>query len=318
MNRYLINGILILVFLVNIPGTLHLTGQKKINVILQSTQDSIQKYIYSNPDKAMSYAFRYDSIANDQDSLKYKGKGKNFLGMVYYIKSDIENAIKNYLLSQDIFEQLGDKWFVSMLHNNIGAAYQVRKQPLETIQFYEKALEGFTDLKDTLWMANLLNNISIQKGELGQYKEELAFKTKALDIYNERKDIEMLMLTKGNLVHTYFKLGDYDQAEILAKEFFKSPYSKTERTQCATVHLAYAYALLEKNKVDQSLDEALKARSLASDLGLHENLMKVHKHLAKIYEVKKDYKNAYSHFQSFNYLQDSLFNQQKDKTINEL
>ncbi|MBK8080281.1 MAG: tetratricopeptide repeat protein [Saprospiraceae bacterium] len=186
-----------------------LSGQTSLKDRLQTTQDSIQKYYQKQPEIALDFAFKYEKIAKESDSLKYKAKADNFLGMCYYTNGEIDKAIQFYVAGIKKFEQLKDVWFVSMLNNNIGAAYQHRKKPKETILYYEKALQGFESLKDSVWMANLYNNISIQKNELELYEEELALKNKALNIYVAQKDTQRILFTKGNLAHTYFKTGDY-------------------------------------------------------------------------------------------------------------
>ncbi|MBK6785875.1 MAG: hypothetical protein IPG79_20605 [Saprospiraceae bacterium] len=61
-----------------------------------------------------------------------------------------------------------------------------------------------------------------------------------------------------------------------------------------------------------------EALELAEKNGFKENEMKAHSHLASLYEDQKKFKEAYFHFNKFYRLQDTLFNQQKDETINEL
>jgi len=307
----------ILFFLILYINTI-LNGQTSVKQQLQSTQDSIQKYYQNQPVKALDYAFIYEKIALESDSLKYKAKADNFIGMCYYMNGEVEKAIKYYVSGIKKFEKLKDTYFVAMLHNNIGAAYQLRKKPEETIKYYLKALKGFEEVKDTLWMANLYNNISIQKNELGLYKEELDYKQKAMDIYIAQKDTQMILLTKGNLAHTYFKLGEYKKSLLNAEDYLYSPYNDAGQSARATVLLAYAYTLQKMGEQTKSMNIVNEAKDIAEKNGFKEITMKAHQHLASLYEAQNNYKQAYFHFKSFHALQDTLFNQQKDETINDL
>jgi len=307
----------ILFFLVLYVPTI-LSGQTSVKQQLQSTQDSIQKYYQNQPVKALDYAFIYEKIALESDSLKYKAKADNFIGMCYYMNGEIEKAIKYYVSGIKKFETLKDTYFVAMLYNNIGAAYQLRKKPEETIKYYLKALKGFEEVKDTLWMANLYNNISIQKNELGLYQEELDYKQKAMDIYIAQKDTQMILLTKGNLAHTYFKLGEYKKSLLNAEDYLNSPYNEAGQSARATVLLAYAYTLQKMGEQTRSMNIVNEAKDIAEKNGFKEITMKAHQHLASLYEGQNNYKQAYIHFKSFHALQDTLFNQQKDETINDL
>ena len=306
--------VIILMFLIPV----HLTGQVSLNQKLQSTQDSIQKYYQNEPVKALDYAFIYEKIATKSDSLKYRAKADNFIGMCYYMTGEVDKAIQYYVAGIKKFETLGDIWYVAMLNNNIGAAYQFRKRPRETINYYQKALEGFETVKDTIWMANLYNNISIQKNELGQYNEELDFKKKAMDIYLVQKDTQMVLLTKGNLAHTFFKLGDYKKSLESAEEFLNSPHNNADKSVRSNVMLAYAYSLRETGDKTKSFKIINEVKDIADSYGFKEITMKAHQHLASLYEDQKNYKNAFYHINAYHALQDTLFNLQKDETINDL
>lgn len=307
----------ILFFLILYINTI-LNGQTSVKQQLQSTQDSIQKYYQNQPVKALDYAFIYEKIALESDSLKYKAKADNFIGMCYYMNGEVEKAIKYYVSGIKKFEKLKDTYFVAMLHNNIGAAYQLRKKPDETIKYYLKALKGFEEVKDTLWMANLYNNISIQKNELGLYQEELDYKQKAMDIYVAQKDTQMILLTKGNLAHTYFKLGEYKKSLLNAEDYLYSSFNEAGQSGRATVLLAYAYTLQKIGDQSKSLKIIQEAKAIAEKNGFKEVTMKAHEHLASLYEAQNNFKQAYFHYKSFHALQDTLFNQQKDETINDL
>ncbi len=307
------------IILLNVYGLIFLGyGQSSVKQQLQSTQDSIQKYYQNQPVKALDYAFIYEKIALESDSLKYKAKADNFIGMCYYMNGEVEKAIKYYVAGIKKFETLKDTYFVAMLHNNIGAAYQLRKKPEETIKYYQKALKGFEEVKDTLWMANLYNNISIQKNELGLYQEELDYKQKAMDIYIAQKDTQMILLTKGNLAHTYFKLGEYKKSLLNAEDYLNSPYNEAGQSARATVLLAYAYTLQKMGEQTKSMNIVKEAKDIAEKNGFKEITMKAHQHLASLYEGQNNYKQAYFHFTAFHTLQDTIFNQKKDETINDL
>lgn len=305
---------LILAFLV--PTAL--SGQNTIKQSLQSIQDSIQIYYQNEPSKALTFALKYKNLAYASDSLFFKAKADNFLGMCYYVNGNVDKAIDSYVKSLKKFEQLKDTWFVAMLNNNIGAAYRLRNKPTETISYYEKALKGFESLKDTLWMANLYQNISIQKNELGLYKEDLEYKQKALDIYAALKDTQMILFTKGNLADTYLNLGDYNKAISNAEEFLYSPNSKADQSTKAFVLVAYGntfHKLGNNAKAIKILEEGME---LSEKFGFKEIAVETHQSLASIYKEQNNYSKAFYHLNAFHNIQDTLFNQKKDETINDL
>ena len=82
--------------------------------------------------------------------------------------------------------------------------------------------------------------------------------------------------------------------------------------------MAYAYTLQKMGEQTKSMNIVNEAKDIAEKNGFKEITMKAHQHLASLYEAQNNYKQAYFHFKSFHALQDTLFNQQKDETINDL
>ena len=105
--------------------------------------DLIRKNLWNDSYGALSFAIVYDSLAALTQEKENMGKGKNFLGMCYYVQSKTDLAIEYYIQSLRHFEEIQDIYYIAMLHNNIGACYQFREQYDKTIEYYEKAIKVF-------------------------------------------------------------------------------------------------------------------------------------------------------------------------------
>jgi two-component sensor histidine kinase len=103
-----------------------------------------------------------------------------------------------------------------------------------------------------------------------------------------------------------------------AEEFLNSPFNKSTLHGRSIVLLAYAIALQKVGNGEKAMQVLYEAKKISEENGFKEIIMETHQHLASLFEEQENYKQAYLHFKSFHNLQDTLFNQQKDVTINDL
>ena len=159
-----------------------------------ATDDSIRlvllnemiRYTYlSDRVQAMDFAHTYLDIANKKGTPRQKAKGLNFIGMIHYLNDEVDQAIEQYLLSLEQFEQAKDTLYIGILYNNIAASYQLREKQQETIDYYLQALHYVELAGDQDWVANINLNLGRPYKKLEQYEKALSHIETALAYYEE-------------------------------------------------------------------------------------------------------------------------------------
>lgn len=266
-------------------------------------------------DEALTAYYISDSLFNKIKNSKYLSRLKNDIGLVYYYRAEfdsamlafqnllkLETALGNTLgiakahqniglvhynldhiekfyehleLALELYEQLDDVQHIAEIANNLAIAYVAEGDFDKGYKYYILAIKGFESIDDELNRANVLTNL----GNLFYYKEEY---DKAIDYLNEAISVfKELDNTKG-LIHAHSRLGDIYFDRGLEKFAIK------EYLKCET------------------LNEQIKNR----DVQL-QNL----KSLTEAYKWMEDYKNALRIAEVYQTLKDSVYNEEKLKTI---
>jgi signal transduction histidine kinase len=128
----------------------------------------------------------------------------------------------------------------------------------------------------------------------------------------------LLAMIYNNTGVTYENQGEYAEGR---KYYYRSIALKNMFGDWRG--LASTYGNLGDNfRESGNPDEALKYAALSQKLSIEtkslDYLITSHKLMAYAYELKRDFKNAYEHFQIFHDLQDSLFNANKARQVNDM
>ncbi|NOX85776.1 MAG: tetratricopeptide repeat protein [Chlorobi bacterium] len=210
------------------------------------------------------------------------------LGNAYEKLKEIDTALSCY---EDAYKMSTEnnkpKMAVSALINRGVIYYRLGKKEKDkqkARQWVEKAKNEFQRaidfserIDDKRSLAMLYSNISILYGYLGQEKEFLRSAEKAVAISRELNDLTNLIGALNNLGLAYKKTGDYRKAESCYLESFQ----------------------------------------IAKRTNQKETVKKTSDNLSSVYELEGNYKNALKYSRLAAAYQDSLFNEKKQKLIEE-
>lgn len=316
-NEFVISTILAAILWLSLP-TVGLAQQQNLHQKFSDTQDSIKALLYMEPKRALEFAEHFYTLAQNQDSLFYKAKAENFIGMCRYVLGDVEPAIEAYTRALKAFEAIGDQWYIAMLNNNIGAAYQLRNKPYETISYFQTALKGFEALRDSAWMANILANIAVQYNLLGKLSESQTHFERALHMHEAMGNEDMAFLIKGNLASIVNQSGRPKEALALADAYLASPYADADLVQKTNVLITSSKAHFQLGNHTGALSRIQAAIAIAEQGRFVEQLANATAHAAEVHAAMKNYAMAYETFRRYHALSDSLFSREKDERITEL
>ncbi len=213
-------------------------------------------YLMKNYDISLKYADKsYDILlkTNNKDSEYIKADILCLRGLVYRLKRNFEESIKNYLESLKIYKKLNDEEDISLTLNNKGSLYNAKKQ-------YDVALKY---IKESLSIAISINNKNMIKmsygfiadvyAHMGKYKDAL-YNYKKEYMYIDSNDIYSLYEHYQQLAQVYDLMGKYKEAVKyykLKQEFQDSIYTLNIHKQISDLEVKY-----ETEKKEQQLKVA--------------------------------------------------------------
>lgn len=292
--------------------------------LAQSTSDSvrfeilnqlIKANLWNDNQQSLHFAELYDSIAQNNSEEFYKGKGKNFQGMCYYIRGDIDVAINYYLQAIQHFEQAKDSLFVGILYNNIGAAYKYREKDDETIKYYKKALEYFYAINDEPWINRVNVNLAILLAASKRYDEAIAYDLEAMEYFRAIGDHHTQGSIMANIGAIYFTTKKYQKCINISKEAMEY----VDIDQDATIilmcqnNIAISYLRLKQPyKAKEYIDKAMLWEEKYEGLEFKKTTLGA---MSEFYELTGDYEKALLYYKDYEVVKDSFFNEVKDQAV---
>ena len=140
--------------------------------------------------------------------LKYLSAALNNIGFLAQNQGEILKALKYYLKSLKIDENLNDKKGIAHSLNNIGSIYKDQGDITKGLEYYHKSLKIREEIKDKKGIAIALNNIGIIYKNQGDAQKGLEYYHKSLKIQKEIKDKHGIASSLNNIGFIYDNYGD--------------------------------------------------------------------------------------------------------------
>jgi len=255
----------------------------------------------------------YQEIGDDEGSAKIYLN----LGNLFKVQGNYKSALDNYYKGLEIFEKVGNEARVAQIFQNIGIVLSEQKEYDKALESYNKALNIFAKLEDIRGIAEVNNNIGNNYSDLQEYNLAIDYYLKGLKLFKD-------MNFTPRIAYTYYNLGDANnkiKKYKKAKEYFDQSLELYESMNYAA-GMALCYNGLgeyyfRQNDYKKATKYLEKAKKLSFGIDIR-TLSDAVEWLSKSYAKTGKYKNAYENHVLFKQYNDSLFNENNEKTITSL
>lgn len=248
-----------------------------------------------------------------------KGLGAAYLrkGIILDIRAQPDSAFYYLLKSVRILDKAGDYMEQASAYNNLGIAYYGQSDYRKALTAYQKVIRIYDKHHDIKGEAGALTNMglcNIYLGELPQAEKNLS---ESVLKYRLLKDSTGLSSAYVNLGRLYYEKMDFRSAEkqyLLALQYVRDEDEAYNRISLLN---ALASVYCELGQFDKSIGYCKRALALAKQHQIIEREQFIYETLARVYEEKGDFRNAYINMSMFLDMRDSLYNQTRNETIAE-
>jgi signal transduction histidine kinase len=243
----------------------------------------------------------------------------NNLGIVHDLKGDFPKALENYFKALKIYEEEDVEFSkVPMVLGNIGIVYKKQKEYDKVLNYYERALKIYEDNNYNFGVVVTKGNIGSVLLNVKEFVNSIKYSNEAKELYAKLGYNRYVPYMLNNIAIATDSLKQYKQAQQIYKEaisLFKKDQNLYELTY-AQIGLAKSYA--KENKFKASSSEVKNALKIIKEKGFKEFEIEAYKLLASVEKQLGNYKQAYYYFEKYAIGKDSLFEENKTKTIFEL
>jgi len=252
-------------------------------------------------------------------------------GLIYGAQGDYARALDYHFKGFYICEELKDIKGLATAANNIGVAYDDQGNAEKARDYFEKSAEYCRKSGDMRGLALAYNNIGLRYSAKGDYK-------KAKDYYNKSLEIRLEMDDKLGIAYYYISMGmlcsdmlelsidlpadSIRQIQDDALKYYGEGKKLTWELSHKRAHIYTLWGigsiLMMRNQIKKTLELYHRAAEIAEEI---ESLMEqkdAYKALGEAYIYVNDHRNAYEYFRRYTELKDTLFNEEKSKTIGRL
>jgi two-component sensor histidine kinase len=289
-------------------------AQKNIDRRLEKAWENIEK----NPSYSLLLGDSALKEAIDLEDKFLEAQALNLLGSVYYKEGNYPKALNNFLQSLRIKEKIGDLQNIGSTVLNIGVVYEALGNTTEARKYYTRAEKIFLQYNDTLNLASVYSNLGNLYSIQDSAEHALAYHQKALKLREAIQDLHGVSVSLVNIAEVYITLENYPAVADYAQKAlvnFKT-LGNLEGQAVAILNLGAAY--LHTGKLELAERYLLEGLKLSKQLGSRQQILEIYKDLSQVYELQNRHNIALEYYKKFATLKDTLFNEEKHKTITEI
>lgn len=234
---------------------------------------------------------------------KFKATSYNNIGIVHDDQSNFPEALKNYLISLKIRQEIDDKPGQAASYNNIGVIYEQQGNYPEAFKNHYASLKIEEALGSKDGIADSYTNIGNVYADQSNYPEALKNHLASLKIRETINDRHGIGVSHNNIGLIYYYQGNYEEALKNHFAALKIRGDLGEKRGVAISHnniglIYYDQAEREKNtelsneKYDLALKNYFAALRIQEEIGMNASLALSCNNIGNVYIKQKKYSEA--------------------------
>lgn len=229
-----------------------------------------------------------------------------------------EQALQDYIKSIKLYEQEKKENFVAKVNFNIALVLMNLKQFGEAEKRILKSKEIFLKLNDWKSLPNVLSTLSNVYGNTQRQSQIIPILEEALDYANKAADTTRIIDILSNKIETNIRLKQADKSVNDIEELERiGKISKRKHPQALATYYK-AFMLRREKKYAESIPLYKESLALFKEMKNVPKQREMSRQIAYSAEKIEDFKTANEYLWMYASLSDTLFNENQQKTINEL
>lgn len=257
--------------------------------------------------ESREYLEQSRELARRIGSFKGEGDAENYLGTVYFERSQFDRALQHYVKALELRKTIDDKVGMSKTINNMGRVHHKLGNYDKAIELFREALRVKPE-NDQSGRVNTLNNLGLVYRSKGNIPSAMAVFQEALQLAESIQSVQGIAYSMMSLGETYKMTGQL----TLAESYMQDALAHYESIQYAH---GVAYTLLRAGVIYAEMGDSAKAldyyeRSERSAEQIKQNglLRDIAWEKAKLFEAAADLPQALLYLHKYISLQEAILN----------
>ena len=242
----------------------------------------------------------------------------NNIGNVYRELGAYDQAMEHYMKALRLREAVGNKRAIAESHNSIGKLTVALKEYEKALNHYFKSLQLNKEMDYKPGIAYSLHNIADVYKRNGNHNLALSHYQQSLDLDDEIGSDRGKAFNLSDMGSLFTEKGDYEKAleHLLQARSIRERLD--DKLGLAETGLELARLYLKRKVPEKGIAEAKAALAGATQIKAQKVVMACYQVLSDLFAAQSDFKPAYEHYKKFREVENGLFDEEKNRTIQNL
>jgi signal transduction histidine kinase len=247
-----------------------------------------------------------------QDSNERDTQAFSFLlnGMLHEMLGDYTKSMEHHLKSLALSREIHDSAAEGAALINAGIVFRKIGEREKAKEHFEEAHQIFTDLSIQLMVGSSHFNLGRIYSESGNYSEALAHFNRCLQIQRDIGHAQGQGACYINIGVVLRKMGLYDEADENIRQSIELARSFGKKNSECKGMIELAECFLDQRMEHDAIDILEEVHNEAEIYGIKEIRQQVLALLSRAYEMRGDFKRAFSFYKEAATLHDELINEE--------
>lgn len=235
------------------------------------------------------------------------------IGNSYLLFGDYTNSVIHIENSLNLFKELCDRNGEAESLNLYGIVYSLMGKYELAITNFEISLDIMKELNNTVGIVKAMNSIGDSLIRLKKYKRALKLFEQTIKIEHDNEIYKGIVLY--NISEVYYHLDQLDQAE----KYLNTCEEIGTKLNFELMHVYCCWLngkiFIKRKQYEQAAIILKKALASAYNIKAKDRVFNILEELAKLYELKGDYKLSLGYFKEYLVTKEEVINEESAKVI---
>jgi two-component system, sensor histidine kinase PdtaS len=241
-----------------------------------------------------------------------------YIGLVYLLQNDYDNAIDTFNKALSLFEYIGNKEGIANVYNNIGIMYDYRDYHDTAKGYYFKALNIFKSLGLSEGSGRVYNNLAGIYSDDSNRKVALMYYDSCLYEAIRTKDLDFQQTVYNNISLTLLDEKDYEKAYSYLIKSLNISIDLNSDYNIANTYKNMARYYLDIKDYNKCIDYASKSLKIGRAINSEFIIVNDLERLTSAYEYLANYDSAFYYLKLTQAWNDSTFTHKELALLNNM
>lgn len=272
----------------------------------------------SSLERSINYARSALSKSRQIGYAEGEADALNRIGNIYLSTSNITKAMEHYFESLEIRENISDSIGIAVCFNNLGIIASEFNDNKMAIEYTQKAIKINTKINYTYGISDNYINMGVYYDDLGESSKALNYYFMNLNILEEINDRSSLATTLNNIGEIYNNKSKFDEALSFYNRSLKIQEEINETSGIAISKLNLGDVYLKKGDLENANRFLYESLKISMKIGYRDIQSNCYELLAKYYNEKENFSEAFKYSKLFSKTEDSIFSEQSSRRFAEM